>query len=82
MELSLINELSNINVQLFGSINKLAEDIKKADATAGIEKQAKIYRSEVFSLMQNIRHLADRAECIVARELWPYPAYGDLLFKI
>ena len=32
--------------------------------------------------MDNIRHIADEAETVVSRDYWPYPTYGDILFKI
>ena len=40
--------------------------------------------SERYNPMKetDIRKYADSAECVVPREFWPYPSYGDLLFKI
>lgn len=82
MELTLINKLSDINVQLFELLDKLSDAVSRAEKNSGIYESARLYRNEVLQYMQNIRYLADTAESITDRKLWPYPGYGDLLFKI
>ena len=32
--------------------------------------------------MHELRAVADELETLVAEEYWPFPTYGDLLFKI
>ena len=82
VENALIKELSDCNVQLFSLTERLDGSVKSAETTDGLLERARLYHSEVLHTMQNIRHIADHAETLTARELWPYPAYGDLLFKI
>ena len=44
--------------------------------------KAKYYRGEVFAAMNELRMAADEAECVMGREYYPYPSYGDLLFGV
>ena len=32
--------------------------------------------------MQELRAAADELEGLVAKEFWPYPTYGELLFSV
>ena len=41
---------------------------------------ARAYRDQVFSQMAVLRNAVDTLEGLVAKEAWPMPTYGDLLF--
>lgn len=82
METTLIDELTDANAELFTLVGSLEESVSRAEKADGLLQSAKLYRYEVLETMQKIRRLADRAETVTARDYWPYPAYGDLLFKI
>ncbi|MBQ2776578.1 MAG: glutamine synthetase III [Peptococcaceae bacterium] len=47
-----------------------------------IEDRAQYYKNNVLPAMQQLRTVADELEMLVAEEYWPFPTYGDLLFKI
>ena len=47
-----------------------------------IEDRAQYYKNNVLPGMQQLRTVADELEMLVAEEYWPFPTYGDLLFKI
>ena len=47
-----------------------------------IEDRAQYYKNNVLPAMQQLRVVADELEMLVAEEFWPFPTYGDLLFKI
>ncbi len=32
--------------------------------------------------MDNVREKADQLELVIGKDFWPFPTYGDLLFKI
>ena len=70
-------------VKLQAAIAKLAEVTEKAATLEDdIEAQARYYHDEVFAAMQAVREPADVLEMLVAKEAWPFPSYGDLLFEV
>lgn len=46
------------------------------------EAMAKYYHDTVIMAMQEVRMVVDELEVVTAGEYWPYPTYGDLLFKV
>ena len=40
------------------------------------------YKDHVFPSMQELRAVADEMEVHTACAYWPYPTYGDLLFRV
>ena len=81
-EKAISKKLSDISESLYFLTQKLEESTKKAAETDKLIDSAGIYKNEVLSLMEEIRKLSDSAETLISREYWPYPSYGDLLFKI
>ncbi len=81
-EKAISKKLSDISESLYSLTQKLEESTKKAAETDKLIDSAGIYKNEVLSLMEEIRKLSDSAETLISREYWPYPSYGDLLFKI
>ena len=77
----MLEELSEYSDKLYGAI--LALDAAVADAPKGNgEETAKYFSSAVIAKMQTVREYADRLETITAKEYWPFPTYGDLLFGV
>ena len=74
--------LSTASKHLYELVNSLDDAVCEAQKTDGLFECAKLYHDKVLYIMKNIRNIADEAETITASELWPYPTYGDLLFKI
>ena len=66
---------------LFAAINKLEADIPEAQALES-EAQARFYHDTIFTDMSAVREPADRLEMLVAKEDWPMPSYGDLIFEV
>lgn len=54
---------------------------KAADYEDDITAWAKYYHDKVFLSMGTVREPADALELLVAKEAWPFPTYGDLLFE-
>ena len=75
-------KLSNLNASIYELSLNLECAVEKAQKESGLLESAVIYRNEVLFIMQNIRKAADDAEAMISRDFWPYPSYGDLLFKI
>lgn len=82
VETELIEQLSELNTQMFRLTARLCDAVKKAETNAPADRRAERYHDDVLWLMENIRHAADTAETLVPRDLWPYPGYDKLLFNI
>ena len=81
-EMEIIEKLAAFNEHLNRLVKELETAIDKSQATADLLARAQLYCNKVLFIMDNIRNITDEAETIVAREYWPYPTYGDILFKI
>ena len=72
--------LSKITVDYYGcptAVNQMAE-VKITDARLA----ARTFRDVIFADMQRVRKAVDEAEKITAKEFWPVPNYGDLIFRV
>ena len=72
---------------LSGSLYKKTEVLNAAvlatkDHEENIEERAQYYKNNIFTGMQELRAVADELETLVGESYWPFPTYGDLLFKI
>ena len=81
-ETEVIEKLSVFNEHLNALIKELEIAVEESQATADLLARARLYCDKVLFIMDNIRHITDEAEVITAREYWPYPTYGDILFNI
>jgi glutamine synthetase len=82
VEYELITRLSAANKEIFSLTADLKEAVACAERSSDIFEKATEYRRVILKLMADIRKYADSAECVMPRQYWPYPSYGDLLFKI
>ncbi len=84
-------ELCRADIETFrkisGCVNALSEDVealvearKKANQMEDMAKRAKLYSTDVKSMMDKVRASADNLEMLVDDELWPLPKYRELLF--
>ena len=81
-ELKVIAILSTENNRLSDLADKLENAVDTAQKTEGLLERARIYHDEVLFIMEKIRICADNAETLTERDVWPYPSYGELLFRI
>jgi len=63
-------------------LSLLDEALIKARAIEEEKEQAIFFLDKVFSLMNEVRIYADELELIVAKECWPIPTYGELLYSV
>jgi len=72
--------------ELSSSLSERVEALDKAIATTnGISElldKAVYYKDTVIKCMGEVRAVADELETIVGTEYWPFPTYGDLLFRV
>lgn len=82
MEEKLITSLSEKQAQLFEALEELDKENKYAHSIKDAQAAANYCHDTVLSLMNRVREIADYMEIYTAKEYWPFPTYGDLLFSI
>ena len=81
-ETSLIEKLSALNDETYDSVTELEKLLEKAEKVGELLEVASYYRDSVIPCMEKLRKSADTMEENMASNLWPYPSYGDLLFRV
>ena len=82
VEYELLSRLTACNKELFSLSSALKMAVASAERSKDIMEKSKEYRDVILKLMADIRKYADSAEAVMPSNYWPYPSYGDLLFKI
>ncbi|MDF9825011.1 glutamine synthetase [Breznakia sp. PF5-3] len=82
VEDSLINKLSVLASDLYRKTEELADDIIKANGIKDLQENAKYYCNSVLVKMVDLRAIADEIEQNCAKQYWPFPSYGDLLYSV
>ena len=77
-----IELLSSCLDEIYCNINKLDELVKAAHHIKSAKEKADFYHDSVLECMNEVRRIADTMEVHTAKEYWPFPSYGDLLFSI
>ena len=80
-ETSLVKRLSLLTDQIQIRTEELAEALVQLQEEDVIKESEQI-RDIILPKMCSLRIPCDEAETITAREYWPYPTYGDLLFGV
>ena len=80
-ETKLLEKLSVLSDEIDAAIDALEESI---DGCIGedVTAQAFFIRDELLGKMAALRALCDKAETLTAASYWPFPTYGELLFKV
>jgi len=82
VEYELIRKLSAANKEIFTLTAQLKMALSSAERSRDVLERATEYHNTILKLMADIRKYSDSAESVVPNNYWPYPSYGDLLFKI
>ncbi|MBR2895913.1 MAG: glutamine synthetase type III, partial [Oscillospiraceae bacterium] len=77
-----LHHMTSLAERIDTKIEDLLRAVKKQDAASDITEASKLVRDEVIPNMSELRARCDEAEALTAREYWPFPTYGDLLFGI
>ncbi len=78
----LIAQINTKLIELKAATAKFEKIVDKAaEYEEDIPAWAKYYHDQVFMAMSTVREPADALELLVAKEAWPFPTYGDLLFE-
>ncbi len=68
--------------KLYDSTEKLSKELVNSEKHYGVYEIAKFYRDIILPEMELVRSYADSLEQIVAKEVWPFPTYSDLLYSV
>jgi glutamine synthetase len=78
----LLTEVSSLLAKAQTAVKKLESITGEAAGISEVCDMAKAYREKVVPAMAELRAPIDALEVLVAKELWPVPTYGDLLFEV
>lgn len=81
-EKNIMNKLSSLNDIIFAGVDTLEKVLEEEQAIEDIVEQGYAIRDKVLPTMEKLREACDEAEMIVAKEYWPYPSYGEMLFGV
>ncbi len=81
-EQELIVKLSKLSTCLYKRIAALDEAVSQVKELTEVLEIATFYKQTVFTAMQELRVIADELEVYTAKQYWPFPTYGDLLFSV
>ena len=82
-EEALLGEVNALTDSLAARLKALRVALDEADRTAfTAQARANYYRDTVIPAMEALRESADGLEVLVAKDLWPLPSYGDMLFSV
>ncbi len=82
VEYELLSRLTACSKELFSLSSSLKMAVASAERSNDILKKANEYHDNILKIMADIRKYADSAESVVPPSYWPYPTFGELLFKI
>ncbi len=83
VEEALLRRVNDLTVELAGALTRLQERLDTADhLCADGQTTAEFYRDEIIPAMESLRTAADALEVSVAKDVWPLPSYGDILFSV
>ena len=83
VEAELLMEINKLTYRFDECLKALRTAINKVDGTAMTpQARADYYRDTIIPAMEALREVADSLEVLVAKDLWPLPSYGDMLFSV
>lgn len=80
-EVDVLTRLSYLAATLNEKAASLSEAVIQADDFEGPD-QAQYFHDEVMKRMIEVRLVGDELETITAKNFWPFPSYGDLLYSV
>ena len=75
----LVRMLSAVTDEIYMAVLDLEKKLASADCGTWAERSV-FLKDEVIPAMETLRKHCDEAERITAKEYWPVPSYGELLF--
>ena len=77
-----LKKLSGLYDELFSLNSRLAADTVTAENMEDALSCANYYHDTILADMEDLRRVADEAECRIPNTYLPYPTYDQLLFTL
>ena len=81
-ENDLVKKLSALTVRIAAKVEELENAVTALYTAEDIISQANEIRDSILPKMGELRIACDEAETLTAKNYWPFPTYGDLLFGV
>ena len=81
-ETELVEKLSALSDRIAKSAEALEATLAQLSAVTETAALSEAIRDTLLPGMTQLRAAADEAEVMTAREYWPFPTYGELLFAL
>ena len=81
-ESELLDKVSTLCDELARRRAALDAALEKTEAIPTLAERALAYRGIVMEQMPRVRETSDALEDIVSKAAWPYPSYGNLLYRV
>ncbi len=81
-EKELVEKLSALTDKINEKTHRLEEAVSGLSEAADIVSESALIRDAVVPAMAELRVPCDKAELLTAKEYWPFPTYGDILFSV
>ncbi len=81
VQTSMLQEISELLVKARAAQKTLEVRVEEAAGKAEGKEQGLYFRMQVVPAMEELRAPVDKLEMLVAKNAWPVPSYGDLLFE-
>ncbi|MBO4229527.1 MAG: glutamine synthetase type III, partial [Clostridia bacterium] len=81
-EKKLVARLSALAESICEKVESLESAVISLHDAAGIIPESEMIRDNVLPKMCELRVACDEAETITAKNYWPFPTYGDILFSV
>ncbi len=82
VQMELLKEVSDKLAETKNALDALEKAEAAAKGMACPKERAFYYKDSVTPAMNALRAPVDKLEMLVAKEVWPMPSYGDLLFEV
>ena len=77
-----VRRLSSLTDAIAQRTEELEESLLKLQDAADITEESVMIRDDILGRMSALRLVCDEAETLTAKDYWPFPKYGDLLFGV
>ena len=81
-ETELVKKLSALTDRISVKVTELEDAIVSLHKAENITAQSYVVRDSILPKMSELRVPCDEAETLTAKNYWPFPTYGDLLFGV
>ncbi len=82
VQIDLLKECSSLLAATKAALRKLTEVTDDSQGKKEGRERAVYFQNVVVPAMEALRQPVDKLEMLVAKDMWPMPSYGDLLFEV